>query len=197
MLHGISVGALGFLLSLVLLGNLVAGTASSVMGGVSNMVGGLASGAGKAAQGVASQVGGIDPQALIDRARAALQGGGNPAQMTEDQRTAEIGRLLGQRVAQGPLPEGDRTRLTQLVSAQYGIPQPEAEQRLREAETQTQQALQSAAQRAREAGEAAATASAVAAYWFFAAMILGAVAAVLGARYGTRATSGSLSRRYA
>ena len=62
----------------------------------------------------------------------------------------------------------------------------EAQRRLQQVEQQATQTAQEAERRAREAANAAATASATAAYYAFGAMLLGAVAAVLGARFGTR-----------
>ncbi len=185
-LHGLSVWAIGFLLSAVLLGNIVAGTASTAVQGASSMLGGLASGAGQAASAAAPALQSMDPRQLIERAQTSLRTGGDPAAMTSEQRNAEIATLLTRRVTDGNLAAPDRDRLGTLVAAEYNIPPQEAQRRLTEVENQATQAAQTAARRAREAADAAATASAVAAYWIFAAMLLGAVAAVLGARMGTR-----------
>jgi hypothetical protein len=189
-LHGLSVWAIGFLLSAVLLGNVIAGATSTALQGASSILGGVAQGAGQAASaaaGPAAQAAQqLDPQQLVERAQTALRTGGEPAQMTSDQRNAEIAQLLTRRVTDGNLAQGDRERLTRLVSAEYNIPPEEAQRRLTQVEQQATQTLQEAERRAREAADATATAGAVAAYWIFAAMILGAVAAVLGARMGTR-----------
>ena len=189
-LHGLSVWGIGYLISAVLLGNIIAGTANTAYQGASSILGGVASGAGQAASaasGPASQaVQGINPQQLIDRARTALQTGGDPARMTSEQRNAEIGQLVTRRVTSGSLSQQDQQRLTQLVAAEYNIPPDEAQRRIQQVEQQATQTAQEAERRAREAANAAATASATAAYWAFAAMLLGAVAAVLGARVGTR-----------
>ncbi|WP_241671569.1 hypothetical protein [Dankookia rubra] len=189
-LHGLSVWAIGFLLSAVLLGNVIAGTASTAAQGGASLLGGLAQGAGNAASAAAGPAGQamqqVDPKALVDRAQAALRTGGDPAQMGSDQRNAEIARLLTRRVTDGNLPQGDRDRLNQLVAAEYNIAPEEAQRRLQQVEQQATQTAQEAERRAREAADATATAGAVAAYWVFAAMLLGAVAAVLGARIGTR-----------
>lgn len=201
-LHGLSVWGIGYLLSAVLLGNIVAGTASTATQGISSMVGGLGQAAGQAtsaASGPASRLASqVNPQQIIDRAQNALggSGGGNPAAMNSDQRKAEIGQLLTRRVTDGNLPQQDRDRLNQLVAAEYNIPADEANRRLQQVEQQATQTAQNAERQAREAADAAATASAVAAYWAFAAMLLGAGAAVLGARMGTRNAT-TASRRYA
>ncbi|MBL6077799.1 hypothetical protein JMJ56_07270 [Belnapia sp. T18] len=201
-LHGLSVWAIGYLLSAVLLGNVIAGTASTATQGLSSIVGGVSQAAGQAASaasGPASRLASqIDPQQLVDRAQNALSGtgGGDPAAMNSDQRKAEIGQLLTRRVTDGNLPQGDRDRLGRLVAAEYNIPADEATRRIQQVEQQATETAQAAERQAREAADAAATAGAVAAYWAFAAMLLGAVAAVLGARTGTR-NANLAARRYA
>lgn len=193
-LHGLSVWAVGYLLSAVLLGNIVAGTANTAFGGISSMIGGAAQGAGQAVQAVAPQ---MNPQAMVDRLQTSLQTGGDPATMSSDQRRAEMTQIVTQRVAQGNFASGTRDRLTQLVAAEYGLSPQEAGQRVQQLETQAQQVATEAETRAREAAEATANAAATTAYWIFAAMLLGAVASVLGARAGTRRAVHGMQRRYA
>ncbi|MDO9711835.1 hypothetical protein [Paracraurococcus lichenis] len=202
-LHGLSVWAIGFLLSAVLLGNIIAGTANTAFQGASSIAGGVLQGVGSAAGGAANAASGpasqlaqqVDPKQLVERAQTALRTGGDPAQMSSDQRNAEIAQLLTRRVTDGQLSQQDRDRLGQLVAAEYNIAPDEAQRRLQQVEQQANQAAQEASRRAREAADAAATGGAVAAYWIFAAMLLGAVAAVLGARVGTRTPPAV--RRYA
>jgi hypothetical protein len=201
-LHGLSVWGIGYLLSAVLLGNIIAGTAATATQGLSSMVGGISQAAGQAtsaASGPASRLASqVDPQQIINRAQNALGGGGggDPATMNSDQRKAEIGQMLTRRVTDGNLPQGDRDRLSRLVAAEYNISPDEANRRIQQVEQQATQTVQNAERQAREAADAAATAGAVAAYWAFAAMLLGAVAAVLGARAGTRSVT-MATRRYA
>lgn len=199
-LHGLSVWAIGFLISALVLGNVVAGTASTAFQGASSMLGGVAQGAGQAVQAAApaarDAAQGVNPQAVIDRVQASLQTGGDPAAMSSDQRKAEMATLVGRRVRDGGLAQSDSDRLTALMAAEYQIPQTEAQQRLQQVEQQLQQAAQETERRARQAADAAATGAAVAAYWAFAAMLLGAIAAVLGARLGVRGLV-AYRRRYA
>jgi len=189
MLHGLSVWAVAFLVAAVLSGNILGATASTAVQGATNVIGGVAQGAGQAVQAAAGPLARqIDPRQLVERAQDALRGtGGNPAAMTSEQRNAEIARLLTARVTdRRDFTREERDRLNALVAAEYGIPPEEAQRRLQAAEAQATQTLQQAEQRARQAADAAATAAATAAYWAFAALLLGAVAAVLGARMGTR-----------
>jgi hypothetical protein len=182
-LHGLGVWAIAFLVSAVLLGNAAAGAASAVSGAVSSLAGGAARGAGSAASAVSSQV---DPRALVDRARAALTGPSDPARMTSEQRGAEIAGLVGRRATTGPLADAERQRLNALVAAEAGISQQEAAQRVQAYEAEAQRQAREAEGRARQAADAAATGAATAAYTVFAALLLGAIAAVLGARAGAR-----------
>lgn len=182
-LHGLGVWATGFLVSAVLLGNVVAGTASTAFSAASNVVGGAGRGAGSAVSAVADQA---NPQALIERARSALTGPSEPARMTTEQRSAEITGLLGRRVAGGSLSDAERQRLSALVAAEYNIPQQEAALRLQSYEADAQRLARETEQRARRAADAAATGASTAAFAVFGALLLGAIAAVVGARAGAR-----------
>jgi hypothetical protein len=199
-LHGLSVWAIGFLLSAVLLGNVVAGTANTAFRAAGAAVGGaaqgIAQGAGQAAQALAPQVGAMDPNALVERLQRSLQTGGDPAAMTADQRRAEMAEILGRRIRQGSFEGDQRDRLANLAAAEYGIPPAEANTRIGQLETQARDLAQQAETQARQAADRAADAAAVGAYWIFAAMILGAVAAVLGARIGTRRAVGVVRHGY-
>ena len=182
-LHGVGVWAIGFLLSAVLLGNLAAGAASTAAGAASSLLGGAAQGAGSAVSKVAEQA---NPQAIADRARAALSGPSEPGRMTAEQRAAEMGDILSRRVAQGAFTDAERQRLSALVAAEAGIPQGEAEGRVRAYDAEAQRLAREAEERARRAADAAATGAATAAFAVFAALLLGAVVAIIGARAGAR-----------
>jgi hypothetical protein len=193
-LHGLSVWAIGFLISLMLLGNAVAGATGTAFHGAASVIGGTMQGAGQAAGQVAQAVApdiaqaarSTDPQQLLARLQSGLQTGGDPQAMSADQRRTEIGQILATRLRQGEFRGEQRDRLAQLVAADAGIPPEQANERIGQVETQAREAAARAETQAREAAQAAAEATATAAYWLFAAMILGAAAAVLGARLGTR-----------
>ena len=191
-LHGLAVWGTTFLISAVLLGNLVAGVASTAATGASSILGGVVRGAGSAASATASTPGGAGvlqnaTSGLVDRVQGALSGGGGaPAAMTPDQRKAEIGTLVTRRVADGQLSGPDRERLNGLVAAEYGISPAEAQGRVQAAEQQAVQAARQAEETARRAADTAASGAATAGFAIFGIMLLGAIAAVLGARKGTR-----------
>ncbi|TPG53700.1 hypothetical protein EAH89_15960 [Roseomonas nepalensis] len=205
-LHGLAMWAASFLISAVLLGNVVAGVASTAANGVTGALGGIARGAGSVASAAGEQVANRTStgaaqsaaQGVIDRVQSALAGTGNaPASMTSDQRKAEIATLAGRRVTNGNLSDGDRERLNTLVAAEYNISPDEARQRVTQAEQQAQQALQQAEQRAREAADATAKGASVASFSIFLTMLLGLVVAVVGARRGTRDSVSVRSNRLA
>jgi hypothetical protein len=126
-------------------------------------------------------------QSVVNRVQGALEGaGGDPAAMTSDQRKAEMTRLAGRRVTDGQLSQQDRDRLNQLVAAEYGLSPQDAQQRVQQAEQQAVQARQQAEETARRAADAAASGTATAGYAIFGTMLIGALAAIFGARRGTR-----------
>ncbi|MGG5817802.1 hypothetical protein [Falsiroseomonas sp. HW251] len=183
-LHGLAVWAIAFLVSAVLLGNLLAGVASTAASAASGVAGRAASGVGSAVSAVAGQA---SPEALLQRAQDTLRGTGNdPGAMTTEQRGAEIASLLARRAATGSFPDEARARLTALVAAETGIPAEEAARRVRSVEDQANRAAAETAQQARAAADATARAASIGAFGAFAALLLGAIAAVLGARRGTR-----------
>jgi hypothetical protein len=183
-LHGLAVWALGVLLSAAILGNVVASATGTVARGVGDVVGTAAQGAGQTVAAAADQV---NPQALAERFSTALNTGGDPATMSPEQVTAEIARLTAQRVTQGEWSQAERQRLNALVARSAGVDQAEAARRVDATEAEIRTTLTQAEERARAAADAAAAGAATGAFWLFAAMLLGAVAAVIGARMGTRA----------
>lgn len=182
-LHGLAVWGLAFLFGAVVAGGYATGAARTAVEGAGSAIGGVAQGIGSAAGGVGQA---IDPQAALERARAALTRRADPQQMTSEQRMAEIGSITAQRIATGSYGAGARDRLQALIAAEAEITPAEAGQRIDEAETQARQAVQAAEQRAREAADAAAKGVAIASFWGFAALLLGAVAAALGSMAGAR-----------
>ncbi|MXP66097.1 hypothetical protein E0493_22390 [Roseomonas sp. M0104] len=183
-LHGLAVWALAFLVYAVLIGNLLASLASTA----TNAIGSVAGGAASAVAETASQaMPDVSPKALVDRARDTLRGaGGDPQAMTSEQRSAEITSLLGRRIARGEFSGEQRARLDALVAAEFDIPPEEASRRVQAMEAEAQRTAAEAAERARQAADATARATSIGAFGTFAALLIGAVAAVLGARRGTR-----------
>ncbi|MCW8084717.1 hypothetical protein OF850_03685 [Roseococcus sp. MDT2-1-1] len=189
-LHGLAVWGTTFLISAVLLGNLVAGIASTAATSASSVLGGVVRGAGSAASAASNVAGpgGLQSatQGMVDRVQRALSGGGSPASMTSDQRNAEMATLATRWVTDGRMTASDRERLNALVAAEYNIPVQEAQQRVQQAEQQAAEAVRRAEETARQAADTAASGAATAGFAIFGIMLLGALAAVFGARRGTR-----------
>jgi hypothetical protein len=180
----LAVWAIALLVSAALLGNLVAGVASTAASTASSAVGGAASGVGSM---VSSAAGQANPSAVMDRAMNTLRGtGGAPEQMSTEQRAAEMSSLLASRAARGSFTGDERTRLNALVAAEAGVPAEEAARRVQAVEADAQRMATEAARQAREAADATARAASIGAFGTFAALLLGAIAAVFGARRGTR-----------
>jgi CHASE3 domain sensor protein len=106
--------------------------------------------------------------------------------MTTEQRASEISGLIGTRVTSGSLTNEQRARLNALVAAEAGISEQDAAQRVQAYEAEAQRLARETEERARSAADAAATGTAAAAFWIFAALLLGAIAAIVGARKGAR-----------
>lgn len=193
-LHGAAVWATAYLVSAVLLGSLVSGAANTAGSALSGVMGTVTSGAGQAVRAAAPQV---DPSQLAERARAALSGPTDPARMTPEQRGTEITQLIGKRIAGNDLSGDDRTRLNRLVAAEAGISEQDAATRVQSYEAEAQRTAQEAERRAREAADASAKAASITAFSLFAALVLGAIAAIIGARTGTRDMVYLASRRTA
>ncbi|HZF76628.1 MAG TPA: hypothetical protein VE033_12450, partial [Acetobacteraceae bacterium] len=114
-----------------------------------------------------------------------------------DQRRAEITQILTSRATAGSFEGNSRDRLAQLVAAEYNVAPQEANARITQLEQQAQQTANQAAQTARSAADTAADGAATAAFFIFGAMLLGAVASVLGARAGTRNAVRVAANRFA
>ncbi|MFL1462944.1 hypothetical protein ACI6QG_12120 [Roseococcus sp. DSY-14] len=184
---GLGAWAVSFLFAAVVMGQVAGNVAGRAADAAGAAVRGVASAAAGATGAAAEAAQGVDPRAAAERLRATLTAPADVGRMTAEQRAAEIAAISADGLRQGAqLQEGQRARLAQLIGAEAGISEAEARQRIQAAETQVRQTAEQAAQRAREAADAAATGAARSALWFFATMLLSAIAAVLGARAGTR-----------
>jgi hypothetical protein len=184
-LHGLGVWAIATLFALMLLGGVVGRVGEAV----GNVAGGAASSITQAAGAAAPQVT-VNPREIADRARAALSAPADPARMNGDQRAAEIARLVGNRITQGNLNDADRQRLNVLIAAEAGLSPEEADRRVRAYEADAQRVAQETEQRARVAATATAKAASLSGWFFFATLLLGALAAYFGAGRGAeRATA--------
>lgn len=201
-LHGVAMWGAVVIVSAIILGSTVGSITSTVTSGVSSAIGSIGSGLGSLGGAAGQQAANRTDtgtmqsmtQSMVQRAQNALNTGGDPASMSADQRNAEITQILTRRVTDGQLSDGDRNRLSQLVAAQYGISQDEAQARVQQLEQQTQQMMAQAEQQARQAADTAAHSASIGAYLGFATLLLGAIVSMLGARMGTRPAVGTVRR---
>jgi hypothetical protein len=171
----------------------IAGSASSVLGGGMRAAAGAASEASAAAPAPAAE--GPASAAMtydIDRlfrpssasgtdAPAAVETGSSAAANASDARVETL-YIAYHAIAAGTMSDADRAYLAALVAAQAGIPTPEAKRRVDE----FADAIMSAANRAKEAADAARKAAAQGAIYTALSLLIGAFIASVCAAIGGR-----------
>ena len=175
MLHGLAVWAVAMLLAIVLLGSAVSGGIAAGTRAAGSAVSGIASAAGA---GVAQ----LTPQDAFSGLRNRLLGQTDVAATPREEQIAEATQIFVRRLTDGGWSGADRARLESLVASIAGVDRAEAARRITETEQAVQTRLREAQEAARQAADTAAKSTAIAAFWAFAAMLLGLGAAVLGAR---------------
>ena len=143
---------------------------------------------GQAASHIEAVAPEANPQRLIDRFEASLGRSGNPTTMTHDQIGAEMRSLLGGHdfLTTGGLSDADRARLIALVSAQFGLTNDEATQRVARMESDAKATFAAADARARDLADKAAQGVASGARALFTSLVFGLLGALIGAWLGTR-----------
>jgi hypothetical protein len=186
-LHGVTMWGVAVLLGSVLLAHALSGLVGMVTQGagsvVSRLVGETGSGAG-AVSGLLPQE--TNPQAVIDRLRLSLGSSGDPTTMNHEQIGAEIAGIVRSSLVNGSVSEADRSRLVALVAAQSGVTRDEAAHRVTRMEDDIKARLAQVEQRARVAADEVAGNAATAARALFTALVVGLLAALVGAWIGTR-----------
>lgn len=99
---------------------------------------------------------------------------------------AESTRIIVQALAAGQLASQDTQYLGKLVAQRTGLSQQQAEERVAEVFAETQESLNAAESKAREAADEARKASIYATLWMFIALLIGAFVASLAATWGGR-----------
>jgi uncharacterized protein DUF2795 len=186
-LHGVTMWGVALLLGSVLLAHAVSGLVGMVAQGagsvVSRLVGDAGSGAGAVSGPLPQET---NPQAVIDRLRLSLGSSGDPTTMSHEQISAEIAGLVRSSLLNGSVLEADRSRLIALVAAQSGVTRDEAAHRVTRMEDDIKARLAQVEQRARVAADEVAHSTATAARALFTALVVGLLAALVGAWIGTR-----------
>ena len=179
--HGLLVWAVGAVISAALL----AWAASSAVSGAARLAGAateaVGSAAGQAAGQAASSIG--DPTGYFSD---MLLRSDHPAQGDQAAATAEAGRILTRALLNGDLPAADKTYLAQLVASRTGLNEPDAEKRVDDVFNQAKAAKQQAADKAKEAADAARKTGVGVALWAFISLLVGAFSASYMATVGGR-----------
>jgi len=182
-LHGVTMWGVAVLLGSVLLAQAVSGLIGMVGQGAGSVVSHAVGGAGTISGVLPSEV---NPQAMIARLQQSLGNSGDPTTMSREQINAEIAALVGKSVVNGSVAESDRNRLIALVAAQSGVTKEEAARRVTGMENDAKATLAQVEQKARAAADEVARTTATAARALFTALVLGLLAALVGAWIGTR-----------
>jgi hypothetical protein len=123
---------------------------------------------------------------VIDRLQQRLNNSGDPTTMSREQIGTEIAALVRNSLSNGSLSEPDRTRLVNLVAAHSAVTPEEAARRVARMESDAKASLGQVEQRARVAADEVARSAATTARALFTALVLGLLAALVGAWLGTR-----------
>ncbi len=182
-LHGVTMWGLAVLLGSVMLAQAVSGLIGLVGPGLGSVASRAVGAAGVASSAVPSEV---NPQTVIDRLQQTLNNSGDPTTMSREQIGTEIAGLVRNSLSNGSLSEPDRTRLVNLVAAHSGVTQDEAARRVTRMESDAKASLGQVEQRARVAADEVARSAATTARALFTALVLGLLAALIGAWLGTR-----------
>jgi len=182
-LHGVTVWGVAVLLGSVLLAQAVSGLIGVVGQGAGSVVSHAVAGAGTISGALPQEV---NPQAMIDRLQQSLGNSGDPTTMSHEQINAEIATLVRNSLLNGTLSESDRNRLVVLVAARSGITKDEAARRVTATENDAKASLAQVEQKARAAADEVTRTTATAARALFTALVLGLLAALVGAWVGTR-----------
>jgi hypothetical protein len=175
--HGLLVWAVGAVIAAALL----ASAASSAVSGAAHLAGAATEAVGSATGQAASTMG--DPTRYFSD---MLWRTDKPAQGDQGASAAEGGRIMTRALYNGDLPAGDKTYLAQLVASRTGLSQPDAEKRVADVFEQAKTAKQQAADKAKEAADAARKTGVGVALWAFISLLVGAFSASYMATVGGR-----------
>ena len=179
--HGLLVWAVGAVITATLL----AWAAGSAVSGAAHLAGAateaVSAATGQAAGQAASALG--DPTSYFSD---MLLRSDHPAQGDPAAAQAEVGPIMTRALANGDLPAADKTYLAQLVASRTGMSQPDAEKRVADVFDQAKKAKDEAAQKVKEAADAARKTGVYVALWAFISLLVGAFSASYMATVGGR-----------
>jgi hypothetical protein len=180
-------------------GGQVAATAATAAGSAVAAGAAGAASAGKDDASSASPLGYYVDTLLRDTPSASAPAGANTStgpSMTPGasgpDKTAEVTRIFANGLKSGELSAADSQYLAQLVAANTGLTQADAEARVSETFANLEQTLQQAADKAKQVADDARKASAYLALWLVVSLLVGAFVASLAATFGGRLRDSSV-----
>jgi hypothetical protein len=182
-LHGVTMWGVAVLLGSALLAHAFSGLLGFIGQGASSVVS-RATGDTATISGILAPE--INPQTVVDRLQQSLINSGDPTTMSHEQISAEIATLVRSSLFNGSVSNADRDRLVALVAAQSGVTGEEAARRVTRMENDAKASLAQVEQRAHAAADEVAHGAGTAAQALFTALVLGLLAALVGAWMGTR-----------
>ncbi len=197
--HGLLVWAVGVVVTVALLGS----AASSIMSGAGKIAGTAATGAAatiaSVVPAVANAAPGTRPEgdagAAVSPSTSTIPNGylsdslvrGSAASQAASPATRqELGRILAESLRQGRLADADRAYAAQVVAAQTGLSQADAEKRVDAVYAQGKSMAADAEAAAINAADNARKAAAWTSLWIFVALLVGAFCASIAATIGGR-----------
>ncbi|HUQ11925.1 MAG TPA: hypothetical protein VM146_16540 [Steroidobacteraceae bacterium] len=195
--HGFLAWGVSTLLMATLLSSAVTATLSTGMKAGGAMAGAAVAGAGHGAAmaaaspdkpGDTSGPMGYFVDTLFRGSQPAAPQPGAPAA----DKAPEVTRIFANALESGELNQADTQYLAQLVAAQTGISQTEAEQRVTTTFNQLKTKLQQASDKAKQVADEARKASAGLALWLVVSLLIGAFVASLAATFGGRLRDSSV-----
>ena len=197
--HGFLAWSVATLLMATLLSSAVGAAVSTglkatgaVAGSAVAMTGAAAGSAAATNEDSGSNPVGYFVDSLFRSSSPAAAPGANAAQSSPADKTAEVTRIFATSLESGELNAADTQYLGQLVAANTGLSQPDAEKRVTDTFAQLQQTLQQAKDKAKKVADDARKASAYLALWLVVSLLIGAFVASLAATFGGRLRDSSV-----
>jgi hypothetical protein len=179
--HGLLVWAVGAVISAALIASAASSAVSEAARLVSSATEATGAATGQAASQVVSTIG--DPTSYFSD---MLLRSDHPAQGEGGSASAEAARIMSRAVYSGDLHAADKTYLAQLVASRTGMSQPDAEKRVGDVFDKAKSAKEQAAQKTKEAADAARRTGVYVALWAFISLLVGALSASYMATVGGR-----------
>ena len=183
--HGLLVWGVGAVISALLLSSAV----SSAVSGAARMGETAVQAAGSAVAGPASQLTG---QAASNSYFTDMLFRSDKPSADQNASQAEIGRIFARALSSGDLPAADKTYAAQVVASRTGLSQADAEKRVTETFDKAKNAAAQAAEKAKEAADAARKTGVYVALWVFISLLVGAFSAAYMATVGSEALDAKL-----